>query len=62
MKPGDSAVEKELSQLYQAQNALASANSLFESGDFTKALEYIDKVVLIFSPECLKVCFWVSPV
>lgn len=54
MKPGDSAVEKELSQLYQAQNALTSANGLFDSGDFTKALEYIDKVVLVFSPECLK--------
>lgn len=59
MKPGDSAAEKELSQLYQAQNALTSANGLFDSGDFTKALEYIDKVVLVFSPECLKVCFWV---
>lgn len=55
MKPGDSAVEKELLQLYQAQNALTSANGLFDSGDFTKALEYIDKVVLVFSPECLKV-------
>ncbi|KAL8480644.1 hypothetical protein ACS0TY_027254 [Phlomoides rotata] len=54
MKPGNSAAEKELSQLYQAQNALNSANNLFESGDFTKALEYIDKVVLVFSPACSK--------
>ncbi|KAL0338424.1 UNVERIFIED_CONTAM: DnaJ protein P58IPK [Sesamum angustifolium] len=54
MKPGNSAAEKELSQLYQAQNALSSANNLFESGDFTKALEYIDKVVLVFSPACPK--------
>ncbi|XP_041998504.1 dnaJ protein P58IPK homolog isoform X1 [Salvia splendens] len=54
MKPGNSAAEKELSQLYQAQNALNSADDLFESGDFTKALEYIYKVVLVFSPECSK--------
>lgn len=57
MKPGNSAAEKELSQLHQAQNALNSANNLFESDDFTKALEYIDKVVLVFSPACSKVCF-----
>ncbi|XP_075487081.1 dnaJ protein P58IPK homolog [Primulina tabacum] len=54
MKPGNSAVEKELSQLYQAQNAFDSSNSLFETGEFSKALEYIDKVVLIFSPACTK--------
>ncbi|XP_020585832.1 dnaJ protein P58IPK homolog B [Phalaenopsis equestris] len=47
-------VEKELSQLSQAKHALDSAQNLFESGDFSKALEYIDKVVLIFSPDCLK--------
>ncbi|PWA51945.1 P58IPK-like protein [Artemisia annua] len=52
MKPGNSAAEKELSQLHQAQSALDSANSLFDSGDYTKALEFIDKVVLIFSPAC----------
>ncbi|GFP89144.1 Dnaj protein p58ipk homolog [Phtheirospermum japonicum] len=52
MKPGNSAAEKELSQLRQAQDALASANSLFDSGDFTKALEYVEKVVLVFSPAC----------
>ncbi|KAI3473259.1 hypothetical protein Pfo_030551 [Paulownia fortunei] len=54
MKPGNSAAEKELSQSYQAQNALNSAKNLFDSGDFTKALEYIDKVVLVFSPACSK--------
>ncbi|KAL0409899.1 UNVERIFIED_CONTAM: DnaJ protein P58IPK [Sesamum latifolium] len=54
IKPGNLAAEKELSQLYQAQNALSSANNLFDSGDFTKALEYIDKVVLVFSPACPK--------
>ncbi|PIN23378.1 Molecular chaperone (DnaJ superfamily) [Handroanthus impetiginosus] len=54
MKPGNSAAEKELSQLHQALNALDSANNLFDSGDFTKALEYIEKVVLVFSPACSK--------
>ncbi|KAL0375095.1 UNVERIFIED_CONTAM: DnaJ protein P58IPK [Sesamum radiatum] len=54
IKPGNSAAEKELTQLYQAQNALSSANNLFDSGDFMKALEYIDKVVLVFSPACPK--------
>ncbi|KAL6503114.1 DnaJ subfamily C member 3 [Orobanche hederae] len=52
MKPGNSAVEKELSQLHQARKALDSAESLFDSGDFTKALEYIEKVALVFSPAC----------
>ena len=60
MKPGNSAAEKELSQLYQAQNALNSADDLFESGDFSKALEYIYKVVLVFSPECSKVYFFTT--
>lgn len=54
MKPGNSAAEKELSQLHQARNALNSAKDVFESGDFTKALEYLEKVVLVFSPECSK--------
>ncbi|KAG8374245.1 hypothetical protein BUALT_Bualt11G0111200 [Buddleja alternifolia] len=57
MKPGNSAAEKELAQLHQAKNALDSANNLFDSGDFTKALEYIEKVVLIFSPACSKAKF-----
>lgn len=55
LKPGNSVAEKELSQLYQAQSALESALSLFDSGDYTKALEYADKVVLVFSPACAKV-------
>ncbi|KAL3531925.1 hypothetical protein ACH5RR_005446 [Cinchona calisaya] len=54
LKPGDSVAEKELSQLSQAQSALHSALNLFDSGDFTKALEYTDKVVLVFSPACSK--------
>ncbi|CDP06731.1 unnamed protein product [Coffea canephora] len=54
LKPGNSAAEKELSQLSQARSALNSASNLFDSGDFTKALEYIDKVVLVFSPACSK--------
>ncbi|KAL3839646.1 hypothetical protein ACJIZ3_024237 [Penstemon smallii] len=54
MKPGNSAAEKELSQLHQAQSSLDSAKNLFESGDFKKALEFIDKVVLVFSPACFK--------
>ncbi|KAG2690198.1 hypothetical protein I3843_09G173000 [Carya illinoinensis] len=54
LKPGNSAVEKELSQLRQAQSALDTARALFDSGGFTKSLEYIDKVVLVFSPACLK--------
>lgn len=55
MKPGNAAAEKELSQLHQAQSALDSANNAYDSGDFTKALDYIEKVVLIFSPACSKV-------
>ncbi|XP_020087008.1 dnaJ protein P58IPK homolog B [Ananas comosus] len=54
LKPGTSSVEKEVSQLLQAQNALDSAYNYFDSGDFSKVLEYIDKVVLVFSPSCLK--------
>lgn len=54
LKPGTAAVEKELSQLHQAQKAMQSASDLFEAGDFAKALEYINKVVLVFSPACSK--------
>ncbi|KAL1541293.1 DnaJ subfamily C member 3 [Salvia divinorum] len=54
IKPDNSAAEKELSQLYQAQSALDSAKEVFQSGDHTKALEYLEKVVLVFSPECSK--------
>ncbi|KAK1561979.1 hypothetical protein Q3G72_004233 [Acer saccharum] len=52
LKPGHSVAEKELSQLLQAQRALDTALKLFDSGDFSKPLEYVDKVVLVFSPAC----------
>lgn len=55
MKPRDSAAEKELSQMHQAKSALDSATNLLDTGDIKKALEYIDKVVLVFSPACFKV-------
>ncbi|CAK8543836.1 unnamed protein product [Lathyrus sativus] len=54
LKPGHSVAEKELSQLLQAQSALETAQSLYESGNYTKSLEYIEKVVLVFSPACTK--------
>ncbi|KAJ8427003.1 hypothetical protein Cgig2_013943 [Carnegiea gigantea] len=54
LNPGNAAIEKELSQLHQARSALQTASNLFDSGDFEKALEYIDKVVLVFSPACSK--------
>lgn len=54
LKPGNSAAEKELSQLLQAQSALETAQSFFDSGNFSKSLEYINKIVLVFSPECSK--------
>lgn len=60
LKPGNAAIEKELSQLHQARSALQTASNLFDSGDFEKALEYIDKVVLVFSPACSKVAFFSS--
>lgn len=47
--------ERELAQLQQARSALETASSLFDSGDFKKALEYVGKVVLVFSPACSKV-------
>lgn len=55
LKPGNAAVEKELSQLHQARSALETASSFFSSGDFDRALEYVDKLVLVFSPACSKV-------
>ncbi|GLT76072.1 hypothetical protein SLA2020_477530 [Shorea laevis] len=54
LKPRNSVAEKELSQLHQAESALETAFSLFDSGEYGKALEYIDKVVLVFSPACAK--------
>lgn len=55
LKPRNSVAEKELSQLHQAQSALETAFGLFDSKDYTKALDYVDKVVLVFSPACSKV-------
>lgn len=54
LKPGVSSAEKELSQLLQAKSAMDSAINLFDSGDFTKALEFLDKVVLVFCSACSK--------
>ncbi|GJT32175.1 DnaJ protein P58IPK [Tanacetum coccineum] len=45
--------EKELSQLHQAQSALGSANSLFDSRDYTKALDLIDKMAKILKVKLL---------
>lgn len=55
LNPGHSAAEKQLSQLSQSQSAWESASNLFETGELTKALEYLEKVVLVFSPACAKV-------
>ena len=55
LKPGNSAGETELSQLLQAQSALETALKLFDTGDHTKSLEFLDKVVLVFSPACSEV-------
>lgn len=55
LSPGSASVVKELSQLLQAQNSLQSAYGQFDSGDFSKVVEYINKIVLVFSPGCLKV-------
>ncbi|KAJ4830163.1 DnaJ sub C member 3 [Turnera subulata] len=52
LKPRHTSAEKELSQLHQAKNALDTALTLFDSGDYAKSLEYIEKVVLVFSPAC----------
>ncbi|XP_021745415.1 dnaJ protein P58IPK homolog [Chenopodium quinoa] len=54
LKSGNAAAEKELSQLHQARSALETASGLYDSGDLKKALEYVDKVVLVFSPACSK--------
>ncbi|KAJ8464532.1 hypothetical protein OPV22_027084 [Ensete ventricosum] len=54
LKPGTSSVEKDLSKSLQAQDALNSAYSHFDSGDHSKALDYINKVVLVYSSGCLE--------
>ncbi|KAL0723313.1 hypothetical protein Bca4012_037912 [Brassica carinata] len=43
-----------LAQLHQAKSALETASYLYESKDIGKALEFFDKVFLIFSPACSK--------
>ncbi|BBH06008.1 homolog of mamallian P58IPK [Prunus dulcis] len=40
--------------LLTSQNALETALTLSESGDYAKSLEYVEKVVLVFSPACSK--------
>ncbi|KAK4778419.1 hypothetical protein SAY87_018606 [Trapa incisa] len=57
LKSGNRQAEKELSQLLQAESALESADSTFDSGDFAKSMEYLDKVVLVFCPACKKAKF-----
>ncbi|WCJ34576.1 hypothetical protein M5689_015876 [Euphorbia peplus] len=57
LKPKHKVAEKELSQLHQAQSALDSALSLFDSGDYKKSLDFVEKVVLVFSPACSKAKF-----
>ncbi|KAJ6968550.1 dnaJ protein P58IPK [Populus alba x Populus x berolinensis] len=52
LKPGHLTADKELSQLHQARSALDTALTLLDSGDYAKSLEYVDKVVLVFSPAC----------
>ncbi|URD87726.1 dnaJ [Musa troglodytarum] len=54
LKPGTSSVEKDLSKSLQAQDALNSAYSHFDSGDHSKALDYINKIVLVYSSGCLE--------
>lgn len=54
LKARHSSAEKELSQLLQARSALDTALNLYDSGEFAKSIDYIDKVVLVFSPACMK--------
>ncbi|EPS57539.1 hypothetical protein M569_17278, partial [Genlisea aurea] len=54
LKPGNAAAEKELSQSRQAQTAFDSATNLFDSGEYARALEFVEKIVLVFSPACTK--------
>ncbi|XP_011620841.1 dnaJ protein P58IPK homolog B isoform X1 [Amborella trichopoda] len=54
LKPSTSAAEKELSQMFQAKSSLEVAIDLFNSKNVIKAMDHLDKVVLVFSPECSK--------
>nr|GEU51531.1 hypothetical protein [Tanacetum cinerariifolium] len=53
MKPGNLAAKKELSQLHQAQNALGSTSSLFDTHDYSKDLDLVDKVAKILKVKLL---------
>eukprot|EP00250_Pteridium_aquilinum_P025251 c3041_g1_i1 orf=264-1856(-) len=54
LRAAHATAEKELSQLHQAKSNLNLATSSFDSGDMAKAQEYLDKVVLVLSPDCSK--------
>ncbi|KAH6555245.1 hypothetical protein KP509_1Z270900 [Ceratopteris richardii] len=54
LKPGHATAEKELSQLQQAKSSLELAVSSLEADDAAKAEEYLNKVVLVLSPDCSK--------
>ncbi|XP_020518735.1 dnaJ protein P58IPK homolog isoform X2 [Amborella trichopoda] len=54
LKPSPSAAEKELSQMFQAKSSLEVAIDLFNSKIVIKAMDHLDKVVIVFSPECSK--------
>lgn len=54
LRAAHATAEKELSQLHQAKSTLDLATSSFESGDVARAQEYLDKVVLVLSPDCSK--------
>ncbi|XP_074587406.1 dnaJ protein P58IPK homolog B [Curcuma longa] len=54
LKPKSPSVEKELSQTLQSRDALDSAYNHFESGDYPKAMDYISKIVLVYSSGCLE--------
>ncbi|KAK8553788.1 hypothetical protein V6N12_030771 [Hibiscus sabdariffa] len=43
-----------LLQLCRYEESEKSYKNLFDSGDYAKGLEYLDKVVLVFSPACSK--------
>ncbi|CAL5389506.1 unnamed protein product [Camellia sinensis] len=53
LKPGNSAAEKELSQLLQAQSALETAMNLYDSGNFTKSSDYVVKIAKLLKVKLL---------
>lgn len=62
LRAAHATAEKELSQLHQAKSTLDLATSSFESGDVAKAQEYLDKVVLVLSPDCSKVLYFLTQI